>query len=105
VRIPPRLSDLFLEPLRFPLFSASFSHPLRGKCSVDAIAADCAPVAVDGAWPIPSRRRMGEIERNLRPLEFRFGDGHLGDGCLSVNRGAAVIIERARERAAAEIEL
>ena len=47
---------------------------------------------------------MGEIERNLVSLEFRLGDGQFGDARLAVDSGAAVVAERASQRAAVERE-
>jgi hypothetical protein len=47
---------------------------------------------------------MGEIERKLVSIEFRFGDGQFGDARLAVDSGTAVVAERASQRAAVERE-
>jgi len=99
------LSDeLFFDPLGFPISRPALPHPLRDKRSFDGVAADRAPVTVGGVWPLPRRRRMGEIEGNFVSLEFRFGDGQFGDARFAVDDGAAVVAESARQRATVELE-
>ena len=98
------LRELLVKALSLPVSRAGLPHPLHCKCSFDGIAADCALVAVGGVWPVPRRRRMGEIERKLASMEFRFGDGQFCDMRLAVDSGTAVVAERASQRAAVERE-
>src|ERR1039458_4628156 len=96
--------ELLLNALGLPVFRVGVPHPLACKCSFDGIAADLALVAIGGVWPFPECGRMGEIERDIVSLEFRFGDWQFGDLRLAVDNGAAAVAERASQRVAAELE-
>ena len=98
------LRKLLLKTFGLPVFRAGLPHPLRCKRSFDGITADRALVAVGGVWPVSRRRRMGEIERKLASIEFRFGDGQFGDARLAVDSGTAVVAERTSQRATIERE-
>jgi len=99
------IGSSFVDAPGLPAARPALPHPLRVKRSFDAVAADFAPVTVVGVWPLPHRRRMGEVERNFGPLDFRLSDGPVSDACLAVDRGTDVVAECARQRGAIELEL